>query len=72
MPVARRELLLGIGGVNDPGCGKDGETAFSVRQTSLSFKSIIPTAVGETRTEELRSFRCRRREYRNSPAECLG
>ncbi len=42
----------GAGGVNDPGCGKDGETVFSVRQTSLAFKSTIPTSVGELKTEE--------------------
>jgi hypothetical protein len=41
----------GAGG-NDPGCGKDGETVFSVRQTSLAFKSTIPTSVGEIKTEE--------------------
>jgi hypothetical protein len=38
--------------VNDPGCGKDGETVFSIRQTSLSFKSTIPTSAGEIKTEE--------------------
>jgi hypothetical protein len=41
----------GTPGVNDPGCGKDGETVFSIRQTSLAFKSTIPT-VGEIKTEE--------------------
>jgi hypothetical protein len=42
----------GTPGVNDPGCGKDGETVFSIRQTSLAFKSTIPTSVGEIKTEE--------------------
>jgi len=42
----------GLPGANDPGCGKDGETVFSVRQTSLAFKSTIPTSVGEIKTEE--------------------
>ena len=35
----------------DPGCGKDGETIFSVRQTQVQFKGFIPTKVGELRTE---------------------
>ena len=39
-------------GCQCPGCGKDGETVFSIRQTSLAFKSTIPTSVGEIKTEE--------------------
>src|SRR5206468_1088689 len=31
---------------SDPGCGKDGETIFSIRQTSISFKGFIPTEAG--------------------------
>jgi hypothetical protein len=42
----------GLPDVNDPGCGRDGEAIFSVRQTSLAFKSTIPTSVGEIKTEE--------------------
>jgi len=34
-----------------PGCGKDGETVFSVRQTSVAFKAFIPTRAGELKTE---------------------
>jgi hypothetical protein len=35
----------------DPGCGKDGETIFSVRQTSVAFKGFIPTEAGELKTD---------------------
>ena len=35
----------------DAGCGKDGETIFSVRQTSIAFKGFVPTEVGELKTE---------------------
>jgi hypothetical protein len=35
----------------DPGCGKDGETIFSVRQTSVTFKGFIPTEAGELKTD---------------------
>jgi len=34
-----------------PGCGKDGATIFSVRQTSLGFRSFIPTSLGEIKTD---------------------
>lgn len=34
----------------DAGCGKDGETIFSVRQSSLGFKGFIPTKLGELTT----------------------
>jgi hypothetical protein len=33
------------------GCGKDGETVFSVRQTSVAFRAFIPTRAGELKTE---------------------
>lgn len=33
----------------DAGCGKDGETVFSVRQSRLGFKGFLPTAAGELR-----------------------
>ena len=33
------------------GCGKDGETIFSVRQTQVQFKGFIPTKAGELKTE---------------------
>ena len=35
----------------DAGCGKDGETVFSVRQTQVQFKGFIPTKAGELKTE---------------------
>jgi hypothetical protein len=35
----------------DPGCGKDGASIFSVRQSSLGFKSNIPTSIGEIKTD---------------------
>jgi hypothetical protein len=31
----------------DPGCGKDGETIFSVRQSRLGFQGYLPTQMGE-------------------------
>jgi len=41
----------GLAGTNDPGCGKDGETIFSVRQTSISFNGFVPTQAGELKTQ---------------------
>jgi len=41
----------GLLGTNDPGCGKDGETIFSVRQTSIAFKGFVPTQAGQLHTE---------------------
>jgi len=35
----------------DPGCGKDGETIFSVRQTSLTIKGFVPTELGMLKTD---------------------
>ena len=35
----------------DAGCGKDGETIFSVRQTSVAFKGFVPTEIGQLKTE---------------------
>jgi hypothetical protein len=35
----------------DPGCGKDGETIFSARQSAIGFKGFVPTSVGELKTE---------------------
>ena len=35
----------------DPGCGQDGATIFSVRQSSLGFKAFIPTGLGLLRTD---------------------
>jgi len=35
----------------DAGCGKDGETVMSVRQSAIAFKGFIPTTAGEIKTE---------------------
>ncbi len=35
----------------DPGCGKDGETTFSVRQTRLGVNSLIPTEIGDLKSK---------------------
>jgi hypothetical protein len=35
----------------DPGCGKEGATIFSVRQSSLGVKGFIPTAMGTIKTD---------------------
>jgi hypothetical protein len=35
----------------DPGCGNDGETIFSVRQSRLGFKGFLPTSMGELKTQ---------------------
>ncbi|HEX9184720.1 MAG TPA: DcaP family trimeric outer membrane transporter [Burkholderiales bacterium] len=35
----------------DAGCGKNGESIFSVRQTSVAFKGFVPTELGELKTE---------------------
>lgn len=35
----------------DPGCGKIGETTFSIRGSRLGVKGFIPTAVGELKTQ---------------------
>ena len=35
----------------DAGCGKDGETIFSIRQTSLTIKGFIPTSAGMLKTD---------------------
>ena len=35
----------------DAGCGKDGATIFSVRQSSLGFKAFVPTGLGVLKTD---------------------
>jgi hypothetical protein len=35
----------------DAGCGKNGESIMSVRQSSIAFKGFIPTTAGEIKTE---------------------
>lgn len=35
----------------DPGCGRDGETILSVRQSRLGFNGYIPTSMGDIKTK---------------------
>ncbi len=35
----------------DPGCGRDGETIFSVRQTRAGFDALVPTGLGDLKTK---------------------
>jgi hypothetical protein len=35
----------------DAGCGKDGATVFSVRQSSLGFRAFVPTTLGQIKTD---------------------
>ena len=35
----------------DAGCGQDGSTIFSVRQSAIAFKGYIPTTAGEIKTD---------------------
>lgn len=46
-----RPSTIPINCPGDAGCGKDGETVFSVRQTQVQFKGFIPTKAGELKTE---------------------
>jgi hypothetical protein len=39
------------GTAGDAGCGEDGETIFSVRQSRLGFNGFIPTQLGELKTK---------------------
>ena len=39
------------GGLNDPGCGRDGAWIFSARQSSLGLRSFIPTSWGLVKTD---------------------
>jgi hypothetical protein len=39
------------GAANDPGCGKDGESIFSVRQSRLGVLGFLPTGWGELKTK---------------------
>ena len=46
------KIPVNCGGANpDPGCGKNGETVFSVRQTRLGANGFVPTSEGELRTQ---------------------
>jgi DcaP outer membrane protein len=35
----------------DPGCGKSGESIFSIRQTAIAFKGFVPTELGQLKTD---------------------
>jgi hypothetical protein len=35
----------------DPGCGKSGESIFSIRQTAIGFKGFVPTELGQLKTD---------------------
>jgi outer membrane DcaP-like protein len=35
----------------DPGCGQDGETVMSVRQSRLGFRGVVPTSLGDLKTQ---------------------
>ena len=44
-------VTCGVGATSDPGCGKSGESIFSIRQTAISFKGFVPTELGELKTD---------------------
>src|SRR3954465_10621620 len=46
-----RPSTIPINCPGDAGCGKDGETVFSVKQTSVAIKGFIPTGAGQIKTE---------------------
>jgi hypothetical protein len=46
-----RPSTIPINCPGDAGCGKDGETVFSVRQTQVAFKGFVPTEIGQLKTE---------------------
>ena len=43
--------IVCTGPTPDAGCGEDGETVFSVRQSRLGFNGFIPTELGELKTK---------------------
>jgi hypothetical protein len=47
---ALRPSRIPVNCPGDAGCGEDGETVFSVRQSRLGFKGFLPTRLGELRT----------------------
>jgi hypothetical protein len=46
-----RPSTIPINCPGDAGCGKDGATIFSVRQSAIAFNGYIPTTAGELKTE---------------------
>ena len=46
-----RPSTIPINCPGDAGCGQDGSTIFSVRQTAIAFNGYVPTTMGELKTE---------------------
>src|SRR4051812_43374207 len=46
-----RPSKIAVNCPGDPGCGKNGETIMSIRQSKLGFKAYVPTSAGELTTE---------------------
>jgi len=49
--AALRPSKIPVNCPGDPGCGKDGETTFSVRQSRFGVNGFIPTGLGELKTK---------------------
>jgi hypothetical protein len=49
--AALRPSTIPLNCPGDPGCGMDGETSFSVRQSRFGVNGFIPTSVGELKTK---------------------
>jgi hypothetical protein len=49
--AALRPSKIPVSCPTDPGCGRDGETTLSVRQSRLGFNGFIPTEMGEVKTK---------------------
>jgi hypothetical protein len=49
--AALRPSKIPVNCPGDPGCGRDGETTFSVRQSRLGFNGFMPTEMGELKTK---------------------
>jgi len=49
--AALRPSKIPVNCPGDPGCGKDGETTFSVRQSRFGVNGFIPTELGELKTK---------------------
>jgi hypothetical protein len=49
--AALRPSRIPVNCPGDPGCGKDGETTFSVRQSRFGVNGFIPTGLGELKTK---------------------
>jgi hypothetical protein len=49
--AALRPSKIPVNCPTDPGCGQDGLTTFSVRQSRLGFNGLTPTDIGELKTK---------------------